>query len=100
MKRIVAAAALALAASCGGDPKNGGESVEAPEIPAEISVIGVDDLATRFVKLALALGQHDAAYVDAYSGPPEWADEATATKRSLDELEIEARDVLEVAFDA
>ena len=29
-------------------------------------------LAERYVKLVLALGQHDADYVDAYYGPPEW----------------------------
>jgi hypothetical protein len=29
-------------------------------------------IAEQYVKLVLALGQHDAAYVDAYYGPPEW----------------------------
>ena len=29
-------------------------------------------LAERYVKLVLALGQHDPDYVDAYYGPPEW----------------------------
>ncbi len=29
-------------------------------------------VAESYVKLVLALGQHDAAYVDAYYGPPEW----------------------------
>ena len=40
-------------------------------------------LAERYVKLVLALGQHDADYVDAYYGPPEWRKDAEATKRRL-----------------
>ena len=61
----------------------------------KMTVIGVDELAERFVTLGLELGQYDAAYVDAYSGPPAWADDAKAHKRSLQDLEIEARDILE-----
>ncbi len=44
----------------------------------------VDDIAVSFVKLGLALGEHDADYVDAYHGPKEWRDEAKAQKKSLD----------------
>jgi hypothetical protein len=29
-------------------------------------------LADRYVRLVLAVGQHDASFVDAYYGPPEW----------------------------
>jgi hypothetical protein len=48
-------------------------------------------LADRYVKLVLAVGQHDEAYVDAYYGPPEWkADAAKAGKRPLQELAAEA----------
>jgi hypothetical protein len=96
-KWIVAAAAMLVAASCGGDPKNHDAAEPAAEAApvAEVTVIGVDELAERFVKLALELGQYDAAYVDAYSGPPDWADGAKAHKRSLADLEIEARDILE-----
>ena len=32
----------------------------------------LDTVAENFVKLALAVGQHDADYVDAYFGPEEW----------------------------
>ena len=31
----------------------------------------MDTIAEQYVKLVLALGQHDADYVDAYYGPPE-----------------------------
>ena len=36
----------------------------------------MDDLADRYVRLALALDKHDEGYVDAYFGPPGWRDEA------------------------
>ena len=36
----------------------------------------MDTIAEQYVKLVLAMGQHDADYVDAYYGPPEWKKEA------------------------
>ncbi|HEY8536878.1 MAG TPA: hypothetical protein VIL25_10530 [Vicinamibacterales bacterium] len=47
-------------------------------------------LAERYVRLALAAGQHDPDFVDAYYGPPEWKQEAESDKRPLDELRAEA----------
>jgi hypothetical protein len=47
-------------------------------------------LAERYVKLVLAMGQHDADYVDAYYGPPEWRAEAEKAKRPLAELSSDA----------
>ena len=44
-------------------------------------------LAERYVKLVLALGQHDADYVDAYYGPPEWRKAAETGKRPLGEID-------------
>ena len=43
-------------------------------------------LAERYVKLVLALGQHDAGYVDAYYGPQGWKDQAAATPRSRPDI--------------
>jgi hypothetical protein len=43
-------------------------------------------ISERYVKLVLALGEHDADYVDAYYGPPEWREELKAHKQSLDEI--------------
>ena len=40
----------------------------------------------RYVRLVLALGEHDADYVDAYYGPPQWREEAKANKSSLDDI--------------
>jgi hypothetical protein len=44
------------------------------------------DIATRYVKLVLALGLHDADYVDAYYGPAELRKDVEAAKTPLAEL--------------
>ena len=43
----------------------------------------MNTLAERYVRLVLAVGQHDADYVDAYYGPPAWRTEAEAQKLPL-----------------
>ena len=43
-------------------------------------------LAERYVKVVLALGQHDADYVDAFYGPAEWKREADAATIDLDTI--------------
>ena len=55
-------------------------------------------LAERYVKLVLALGQHDADYVDAYYGPPEWRKQAEATKPPLDQIDRDAASLAAVAW--
>lgn len=50
----------------------------------------LNPLAERYVKLVLAVGQHDPDYVDAYYGPAAWRDAAAAEKRPLDRLAEEA----------
>src|SRR4051812_17206754 len=49
-------------------------------------------LAERYIKLVLALGQHDPDYVDAYYGPAEWKEQAAA-KRSLADIDTDAHDL-------
>ncbi len=50
----------------------------------------MNDAAERYVKLVLAVGQHDKDYVDAFYGPAEWKLEAEATKRPLDAIAADA----------
>ncbi|OFW04798.1 MAG: hypothetical protein A3H96_10310 [Acidobacteria bacterium RIFCSPLOWO2_02_FULL_67_36] len=50
----------------------------------------MNTIAERYVALVLALGQHDADYVDAYYGPPAWKATATSPKKSLDAIASEA----------
>jgi arylsulfatase A-like enzyme len=55
-------------------------STSAPQITP------MNTIAERYVKLVLALGQHDADYVDAFYGPPEWKAEAERQKSPLAEI--------------
>ncbi len=50
----------------------------------------MNSAAERYVKLVLAMGEHDADYVDAYYGPPEWREEVKAKKASLDDIHSDA----------
>ncbi|MGD0591708.1 MAG: hypothetical protein ABSA44_13070 [Bacteroidota bacterium] len=43
----------------------------------------LNSIAEPYTKLVLAVGQHDADYVDAYYGPKEWSEEARTEKKSL-----------------
>jgi hypothetical protein len=55
-------------------------------IPTRAQDTSMNTLAERYVRLVLAVGQHDADYVDAYYGPAEWRTEAEAEKRPLAEI--------------
>ncbi len=84
MKRLSFAvscmAAMALVhAACNGVVENGRAEGDA-----------MNQLAERYVKLVLALGQHDADYVDAYYGPPEWRKEAESAKAPLAQIDADA----------
>src|SRR5437868_7708059 len=52
-------------------------------------VTSVNEIAEAYVKLVLAMGQHDPDYVDAYYGPPEWKKQSQ-TKKALDAIALEA----------
>jgi hypothetical protein len=47
-------------------------------------------IAERYVKLVLAVGQHDADYVDAFYGPAEWRKQAEASKTPLAAIDSQA----------
>jgi hypothetical protein len=55
----------------------------------------LNQIAESYVKLVLAVGQHDGDYVDAYYGPAEWQEEAQADKKSLDIIKNTAARLLE-----
>jgi len=46
--------------------------------------------AERYVKLVLAMGEHDPDYVDAFYGPPRWRDEIKASKPPLPQIHADA----------
>jgi hypothetical protein len=54
----------------------------------------MDTMAERYVKLVLALGQHDADYVDAYYGPAEWKADVDRRKPPLAAIDRDAEQLL------
>ena len=50
----------------------------------------MDQVAEAYVKLALALGAHDADYVDAYYGPAEWRQAAESARQPLGAIRDQA----------
>ena len=54
------------------------------------SDIDMNSLAERYVRLVLAMGQHDGDYVDAYYGPEEWRAEVEGRQLTLDQIGSEA----------
>ena len=54
----------------------------------------MNTIAERYVKLVLALGQHDADYVDAYYGPPEWKADAEKQKVALEKIGADAAQLI------
>jgi hypothetical protein len=51
--------------------------------PEGIRCVVMNDAAERYVKLVLAMGEHDADYVDAYYGPPAWREEVRTARPTL-----------------
>src|ERR1051325_6442433 len=51
---------------------------------------GLNTIAEKYAHLVLALGQHDADYVDAFYGPAEWKTDAARRKIALGEMEASA----------
>jgi hypothetical protein len=65
-------------------------STASTPVPPADSLREMTSVAESYVKLVLAVGQHDKDYVDAFYGPPEWKTEAERGKRPLADLASEA----------
>ena len=50
----------------------------------------VNEIAEAYVKLVLAMGEHDKDYVDAFYGPAEWKTNAAKEKKPLATIREEA----------
>lgn len=57
-------------------------------------ISSMDQLAERYVRLVLDVGQHDADYVDAYYGPKEWREAAGKGKQPLPSLTTRASEIM------
>lgn len=64
------------------------------QAPVESVERQMDPMAERYVRLGLALGEHDENYVDAYFGPPEWRDEAKQQELSLQAIAAAADELV------
>ena len=69
-------------------------SLAAGQRPAAQTATPMNAIAESYVKLVLAMGQHDADYVDAYYGPPQWKTEAEASKMPLDAIGGKAQSLI------
>jgi hypothetical protein len=76
---VLVLASVLLACATRGATPTSEPSTEAPMKTPSV----LDSSAEQYVKLVLAVGQHDADYVDAYYGPEAWAKEAEAAKLPL-----------------
>jgi hypothetical protein len=61
-----------------------------PQRAAQVQKAAMNTIAERYVKLVLAVGQHDPDYVDAFYGPAEWKTEAARHKIALPRLRADA----------
>ena len=96
---LTLSAALVLLIDCapgdrvGSGSDDGGHAGAAPAAAAQAKEL--DTAAEAYVKLVLALGNHDEDYVDAYIGPPEWRTEANADRLSIPEIREQAAGLVE-----
>jgi hypothetical protein len=65
-------------------------TVDRPTASGSSQKLPMNAIAEQYVKLVLAVGQHDADYVDSFFGPAEWKADAQRLKRPLAEIDAEA----------
>lgn len=83
MKRQLALTLVLLGAAC--SPRDAQVAQSGTALDATMT-----PLAERYVRLVLAVGEHDGNYVDAYYGPEAWRTEVKAEKPSLDSIAARA----------
>ena len=87
---FAALAGLGLAAAAALAGTGGSGSAANEGTVAADSLGAMNAVAEAYVKLVLAVGEHDPDYVDAYYGPPAWRDEVKAAARPLAAIHAEA----------
>jgi hypothetical protein len=89
-KRALLPALLLVLVAC--EPATDGDD---NDTGAPASAMTLDEVAERYVKLALALRPYDSDYVDAYFGPAGWASDAEATATPLTDLRAAALELVD-----
>jgi len=92
MRNVMAAACCLLLT--GWNPADQGAGTTKPRAAAPAQKSTMDTIAEQYVKLVLALGQHDADYVDAYYGPPDWKKAAESSKVDLTAIGSKAAELV------
>jgi hypothetical protein len=85
MKRTIAGVACAVVMAAGAGAWQ--------QPPPPRGTTSMDKVAEGYVRLVLAMGQHDSDYVDAFYGPPEWRKEAESSKLPLDAIASRAQEL-------
>lgn len=83
MRAFLFAGLALMVSACSPVPEGAAPAAPAPAAAARL----LDPLAETFVRLTLEIGERESGYVDAYYGPPEWAEAAKAGSRELPALE-------------
>ena len=78
--KITVAAVVSLLGACGG-----------MEEEASDATLSMNDVSERYVKLILAIGEHEPGYVDAYYGPDEWHADVMANTPTIEALQLKTR---------
>ena len=91
MRNVMAAACCLLLTGWNPADQDPGTTKPGAAAPAQKSTM--DTIAEQYVKLVLALGQHDADYVDAYYGPPDWKKAAESSKVELTAIASKAAEL-------
>jgi len=89
-----AALAVCLLTGCAAPVTHAVKTAGTPAAGAAEGSATMNHIPESYVKLVLAVGQHDSDYVDAFYGPPEWKQQAETAKRPLPEIRAEAASLL------
>lgn len=88
MRALLLCLSLMLAA-CAGTAPAPTAATPAPAVASDT----LDAISEAYVLLALRIGEHEDGYIDAYYGPPAWAEQAKADPRTLEQLTADAQDL-------
>src|SRR5690554_2529072 len=89
--RLILLTVLLLAACTDSPPPAPATGAPASDPAAESA--SLDALARDYVRLILELGELEPGYVDAYYGPPQWAEAARASRRDGAALTVVATEL-------
>jgi hypothetical protein len=96
---VIGSVALVATAACGSLPSTKDPAMPSPTAqpmppPPQAAASPLDRTAERYVRLVLAMGQHDADFVDAFYGPAEWRTAAENERLDLGAIRAQTQALL------